>query len=237
MKLSAVLFDLDDTLHDKAATLERFSELQHREAGLAARGVSLSAWQRRYLALNRTRIEKAEVFALLAAEFALPAAVQAALLADFDARLGQFALPCPGAAELLAGCRAAGLKVGVVTNGRDAFQRSKIAGMGLQPLVDAIVTSGGFGRKKPDPAIFLACLAALDTAPDSAAFVGDDFAADMMPALQLGMRAIWKSQAPSDQVAFSSAGLGDVLAHLRGVIGAAPSTPTVEAASGRCAAA
>ena len=41
MTLGAVLFDLDDTLHDKAATLSRIGEIQHAEAGLAALGVAL----------------------------------------------------------------------------------------------------------------------------------------------------------------------------------------------------
>ena len=41
MTLGAVLFDLDDTLHDKSATLYRVGEIQHAEAGLAALGVGL----------------------------------------------------------------------------------------------------------------------------------------------------------------------------------------------------
>jgi putative hydrolase of the HAD superfamily len=90
------------------------------------------------------------------------------------------------------------------TNGRDAFQRSKIDGMGVTKLVDSIVTSGGFGVKKPDPRIFVACLNQLQVAPESAAFVGDDFAADMEPAIALGMLPVWKNAERSNRVAFAS---------------------------------
>lgn len=87
--------------------------------------------------------------------------------------------------------------------------------MGLEGLIDATFTSGGFGVKKPDHAIFLACLAQLGVPPEAAAFVGDDFQADMEPALQIGMVAVWKNPGSSDQVAFSSMELKEIQAYLR----------------------
>lgn len=70
--------------------------------------------------------------------------------------------------ELLARLRDAGLQTAIVSNGRDAFQRAKIAALGATRLVDAIVTSGAFGLKKPDPAIFGEALPQLDPAADFA---------------------------------------------------------------------
>ena len=86
--------------------------------------------------------------------------------------------------------------------------------MGIAQNLDAVVTSGGLGIKKPDLRIFRACLQMLDVEPNDAAFVGDDFAADMQPALELGMRAIWKSSSSSPQVAFSSDSLNEIQAFL-----------------------
>jgi len=210
MPLLAVLFDLDDTLHDKSATLERVAGTQFAEFSLSGHGVAQSVWHERFVALNNERIEKTEVFKLLATDFALPRALERALLEDFDENLGKLACPYPGAFDVLKTLKESGLKVGIVTNGRDAFQRSKIKGMGITPLVDSIVTSGGFGAKKPDPRIFAACLSELRVSPQSAAFVGDDFAADMEPAIELGMLAIWKSAEHSSRVTFSS----NELAHI-----------------------
>jgi putative hydrolase of the HAD superfamily len=193
MQLKAVLFDLDDTLHDKSATLRAVSNSQYLAASLARLGVDEHAWQESFVELNNLRIEKSEVFARLAKSFALPPVLQASLLEDFDNNLGKLAVPFPGAVDLLQACKGRGLKTAIVTNGRDAFQRSKIAGMGLTALVDAVATSGAFGSKKPDLAIFHYCLDALKVEPGEAAFVGDDLEADIEPAVAIGMRAIWKS--------------------------------------------
>ena len=216
MPLQAVLFDLDDTLHDKSATLRGVGTRQHEVHQLASLGVPLESWLTRYLALNNQRIEKTQVFSTLAAEFNLPTSLTTKLLEEFDANLGSQAVAYPGAVELLAWCRSRSLRTGIVTNGRDAFQRSKVAGMGVEHLVDAVFTSGGFGRKKPDLAIFRACLYSLKVNAEDAVFVGDDFDADMQPCLVLGMRTVWKSPESSSAVSFCSDSLSDIRAYLHG---------------------
>ena len=214
MPLQAVLFDLDDTLHDKSATLRRVGAQQHESHRLASLGVSIEPWLVRYLALNNQRIKKAQVFSTLGAEFSLPTSLTAALLEEFDADLGRQAVAYPGAVELLEWCRSRSLRTGIVTNGRDAFQRSKVAGMGVEHLVDAVFTSGGFGSKKPDLAIFRACLSSLQVNAEDAAFVGDDFDADMRPCLALGMRTVWKSRERSSDISFCSDSLSEIRAYL-----------------------
>jgi HAD superfamily hydrolase (TIGR01509 family) len=212
--IRAALFDLDDTLHDKSATLRSVADRQFVEAGLADLGIAQTEWQARFVELNNRRIEKPVVFAALARTFELPTTLQQYLLADFDATLGREAVAFPGAVELLQACKARGLKVGVVTNGRDAFQRSKISGMGLLPYIDAVVTSGAFGRKKPDPAIFWECLRQLEAEPGQAVFIGDDLSADIEPSVKLGMRAICKSPLPAPGAWLSSDSLHEISAHL-----------------------
>lgn len=195
LRLRAVLFDLDGTLHDKPATLRVMARRQH---AAHAPAVDPAQWERAYLALNEMRIEKAEVFSRLRERFRLRAEVADTLRHEFDTTLGAHAQACDGALGFVDACRAAGLRTGIVTNGRDAFQRSKIEGLGLR--VDAIVTSGAFGVKKPDPAIFEACLRQLGVRAEEAAFVGDDYEADMRPARALGMRTCWKSAGACDEV-------------------------------------
>ncbi|MBX3618933.1 MAG: HAD family hydrolase [Rhizobacter sp.] len=215
MTLQAALFDLDGTLHDKSATLRRVADIQYGNAKLNTLGIAQSAWATAYVQLNNLRIEKSEVFGRLASTFALSPELQQSLHEEFDATLGTHAIAFAGAGELLQACKARGLKVGVVTNGRDAFQRSKVVGMGLNKFIDAVVTSGAYGRKKPDPAIFLECLSQLGVQPDRAVFVGDDFAADIEPALRLGMRAIFKSHLPASGAWLSSGSLFEISAAIR----------------------
>ena len=214
MNLRAVLFDLDDTLHDKSATLRAVAAKQYVTGELSSFGIDECQWESQYVDLNNLRIEKTEVFSRLQDRFSLPSELAGSLLADFDNNLGTVAKPYAGALDLVSSCKAQGMKIGLVTNGRDAFQRSKIIGMGIAENFDAVVTSGGLGIKKPDLRIFCACLQILDVEPSAAAFVGDDFAADMQPALELGMRAIWKSAASSPRVAFSSDDLNEIRAFL-----------------------
>ncbi|MEQ5841206.1 HAD family hydrolase [Paraburkholderia acidicola] len=210
MRTRAVLFDLDDTLHDKSATLRAVSASQFRNFQLGTIGVNREEWESAFVELNNLRIEKTDVFRRLGQRFEISADRIALLLKDFDENLGKSARPYPGVFELLTSCKKQGFKIGIVTNGRDAFQRSKISGMGIEPLVDAVITSGGFGVRKPDPRIFHACLDALRVTPSEASFVGDDFDADMLPSIALGMRAVWKSSSASSAVAYSSDSLDEI---------------------------
>ena len=116
--------------------------------------------------------------------------------------------------QLLRSLRESGIRLGIVTNGRDRFQRNKIEGMGVGAMVDAVLTSDGFGVKKPDLRIYRACLSALDVEPADAIFVGDDLTADIEPALALGMRAVWKSPRRSPKATFCSDSIEEICAYL-----------------------
>jgi putative hydrolase of the HAD superfamily len=62
MKLRAVLFDLDDTLHDKSATLKIVADAQFLATDLEHYGVDRGTWQAAFIELNNLHIEKTEVF-------------------------------------------------------------------------------------------------------------------------------------------------------------------------------
>jgi len=213
--IHAILFDLDDTLHDKSQNLAVFAQAQFATYGLANHGVELSHWTSQYVDLNNLRTEKTEVFARLQAAFKLDSSLADALREDFDANSGAATRALPGLHALLQSCRARCMKIGIVTNGRDAFQRRKIAGLGIESAIDAIFTSGGFGVKKPDHRIFLACLAALGSRPEATVMVGDDFSADMEPAAQLGMHTIWRSAISSPRVNYWSDDLYAISTYLQ----------------------
>lgn len=62
---------------------------------------------------------------------------------------------------------------------------------GLAESLEVILDSTRVGVSKPDPEIFRMALGMLDVIPAEAAFVGDSFERDIMPARQLGMETIW----------------------------------------------
>jgi putative hydrolase of the HAD superfamily len=87
----------------------------------------------------------------------------------------------------LAGLRAHGLKLGLVSNGTrdlEAFVRHH----GIE--VDAAVSSRIHGKIKPDPSIFRAALERLQVAPEDAVMVGDQPEDDVEGARSIGMDAL-----------------------------------------------
>ena len=92
----------------------------------------------------------------------------------------------PGASEFLA--RTARVPTALVSNGEHRQTNSKASALGLLDHFNAIVTPEVAGAAKPDFAIFRHALGALGIADASMCLmVGDNLAADILPAQALGM--------------------------------------------------
>jgi putative hydrolase of the HAD superfamily len=93
---------------------------------------------------------------------------------------------------LLDSLRERGLKLGLVSNAFDPgwLLHRDLDAMGLAERLDFAVFSSEIGRRKPDPAIFLRALEALDVAPERTLFVGDRLFEDVRGAAQVGMRTV-----------------------------------------------
>ena len=92
----------------------------------------------------------------------------------------------PGAIETVAGLRARGLELAVVSNW-DVGLAEHLERIGAASLFSAVVTSAEAGAAKPDPAVFLLALERLGVEPARALHVGDE-AADEEGAGAAGMR-------------------------------------------------
>ena len=193
--IKAILFDLDDTLLDRTASLAAFVQAQHQRYQLDH--VAYETYHRRFLELDeRGYSPKPQLFHTLISEFAVPASVDA-LLADFEQGAWNECTLLPDAAAVLAELRVRGYKLGVITNGEDWSQMRKLRVTGLAPLFDLIVISGNEQIKKPDPQIFLRAAERMVVRPDECAFVGDHARNDIYGAGAVGMKTIWY---PGDQV-------------------------------------
>jgi HAD superfamily hydrolase (TIGR01549 family) len=81
-----------------------------------------------------------------------------------------------GTTEALEKLTAQGRLLGVISNGRPAFQRLKLERTGLMPFFRGpVLVSGDFpaGYAKPSPRLFEEALSLTQTPPMAAAFVGD----------------------------------------------------------------
>lgn len=109
-----------------------------------------------------------------------------------------------------------GFQLGIVTNrhwGGASFQED-LQTLGLLDYFDPrhMAISTDLGIRKPNPAIFLHVLHALDIPPQEAAMVGDSLRSDILGAQLLGIFTIWKpspaleSQVYARKVAASTTG-------------------------------
>jgi putative hydrolase of the HAD superfamily len=97
----------------------------------------------------------------------------------------------PGALDALERLRAAGVRLGMVTNGSAPSQRAKIERFGLAPYFDCILIEGEFGQGKPHAAVYQHVLAQLDSEPRDAWCVGDNLEWDVGAPQAIGVFGIW----------------------------------------------
>jgi putative hydrolase of the HAD superfamily len=92
----------------------------------------------------------------------------------------------PDAPAALAGLRARGIALVVVSNW-DISLPTVLRGLGLEQLVDGVVTSAQAGSPKPGRAIFDAALALAGASPERTVHVGDSVEHDVRGALHAGI--------------------------------------------------
>lgn len=185
MSITAVVFDLDFTLAvtetDRQTLLDRATAAVDappltREEYLAAHGRHL------------TSEDREPIFAGLLAEH--DSEVDPAdLAAAYRDAIAESLAPVDDAEALLADLRGR-YRLGLLTNGPLAAQRSKLDELGWANFFDAVVITGDLDAGKPDERAFRAVLDELGVEPAEAVYVGDDVEKDVQGAKQAGLYAV-----------------------------------------------
>lgn len=102
-----------------------------------------------------------------------------------------------GARQSLARLRAAGLRLGVVSNS-DGRVEQALEAAGLREYFDVVVDSGLVGIEKPDPRIFQSALEVLGVKPEEALYIGDLYEVDILGARAAGIAAVLMVGSGSD---------------------------------------
>jgi HAD superfamily hydrolase (TIGR01549 family) len=114
------------------------------------------------------------------------------LLADYSVEYPSKYSAEPEVIDAVRSLRAAGFKVGVVTNGPPS-QWAKFEAAGIEGEFDAVCVSSVIGAHKPDLTIFQAAARLCDL-PLVGWMVGDSPEADIAGGIGAGLRTIWMSR-------------------------------------------
>jgi putative hydrolase of the HAD superfamily len=200
----AVLFDLDDTLHDTggieaetlvhlcAALREELPDLDDAAFGTRFRDGRDALYGRVLNGEWDIPAYRRAHLTFACEPWGEPSeALHEAVLRLRDQQLER-ARFVEDAVELLRELRGSGVRTALLTNGPSWMQRRKVDLLGLEDELDAIGISEELGAAKPDPAAFAATLELIDCPAEETVMVGDHLDWDVRGALDAGMRgAVW----------------------------------------------
>lgn len=184
----AIVFDLDDTLYPyRAFVRSGFRAVACRLA--ADRGLPAAALLR-VLRRALARGQQGRELQQLCTAFDLPESLVGPLAEIIREHTPSLRLP-QESRQVLRHLRRT-WNIGVLTNGEAQVQRRKVAALGIEDLVDAVLfaTECGDGTGKPSPDAFVAALNRLHVEPARTVFVGDDPRTDIEGAAAVGMNTI-----------------------------------------------
>ncbi|MBO6777661.1 MAG: HAD family hydrolase [Marinibacterium sp.] len=189
--VEAVLFDLDETLLDRASSVKAFVTQQF--SGEFGTFENAEALANRFTVLDdRNNGHKASVYRQIFAEMGLDCPdIWCGFLQDFESNSWRYARSHDAMRSTLWSLGNAGMRLGLITNGETHLQLRSILALDLDLLVDTYLISESECLRKPDAEIFLRAAERLHVAPRNCAFVGDTPQTDMIGARQVGMRTIW----------------------------------------------
>ena len=205
MKLSAVLFDIDDTL---VPTTE-FARRARTNAVRAMISAGLDLPEETVLkeldeVLHEFSSNYEHHFDKLlmrlrpkSLERVNPALVVAAGVAAYhDTKFLELA-PFDDVYPLFRDLKRAGLRLGIVTHGWTVKQAEKLVRLGLVPYLDpkAVFISDQIGISKPNPKLYQRALLDMGLDPSQAMYIGDNPEHDIAPPRSIGMTTVWARRA------------------------------------------
>lgn len=117
-----------------------------------------------------------------------------AILNSYERVVSGWAIVCEDARETLQLLRCRGYQLGLLSNTwwPSDWHLADLESHRLADLLDEVVLSSELPYAKPHASAFLEVAARLHKEPDACVMVGDRMIDDIMGALEVGMRAVWK---------------------------------------------
>lgn len=191
--IQGVVFDLDHTLFDRYATLERiapyFCSYFDVQDGVCAETLA-PLWceaDRECVHLGwQAVVDYLDERGVFRTVPTLP--VYSKFVLGMFARI---AVPFDCTASLLDTLHEQGCKLGLITNGSSEVQRAKLRILGIEEKFDYVLITGEFGVHKPNPEPFLAMAEKLSVRPSDLLYVGDNPENDVDASRKAGYTPVW----------------------------------------------
>lgn len=183
----AVLFDMDNTLFDFIACMERGSAAAVSYLGKGTPEELFSY----YLRWKHHVEDHMNLQDFMVAHDCFSVERYFAAVEAYETAKHTGLVPYEGVAELLAELKADGYKLGVVTDAYSYGVEKRLEVCGLKEYFDVVVAYDMTGYKKPHHEPFECALSLLECRPHDVLYVGDSIRRDVEPALAVGMTPVY----------------------------------------------
>ena len=192
--IRGILFDLDNTLVNREASIRSYAEVFHHDFGHLLSIGPESIATRLIVADSGGHRKKEDMLTQISSwpEWQSPpdmAYIDRHWMWEFPPLAVPMDDMIPTVEELVG----RGIKLGIITNGSARAQNAKIMALHLWRYFSVMLVSETVGLRKPDERLFKMALEKLDLSPGEVCFVGDHPEADIIGADQAGLTGVWLS--------------------------------------------
>lgn len=119
----------------------------------------------------------------------------------------------PGVREMLAGLKARGYRIGVISNNASLYNVFNVLeGYGIREYMEDVEVSSITGYRKPHPEIFRISMKQMQEKPENCVYVGDTLSRDVIGSKEFGLerqcisnrfsrpRRMWELSLPSNRM-------------------------------------
>lgn len=199
--ITDIFFDLDHTLWDfdknSALTFEKIFKLNNIDVNLNTflshyEPINLKYWK----LYREEKIDKASLRfgrlndAFLAIDFTVETDVINQLSEDYITYLGSFNHLFENTFEILDYLQNS-YNLHIITNGFKEIQQVKMQNANIDNYFKTVTNSESVGVKKPNPKIFNHALKVANANADQCIMIGDNYEADILGAINIGMDAVF----------------------------------------------
>lgn len=191
--IKAVIFDLDHTLFDRCGTLRSLVPALRKEFQVSDE-ITDEEIAELWCYADKTFVYSGweYIFGYLKEKGVLLGSPEFQDYCEFLYKyFAMISVPFSETKPMLEKLRELGYKTGLITNGRNEIQHSKIRNLDLYGHFDEVIVTGDYGIHKPDRAIFDIMREKLGFSADELVYVGDNPVNDIEGARNAGWHTVW----------------------------------------------